>query len=196
MSSLQKFNSTLEDFDKEITKLKSVGEVFNEIRALAASYETVIGSIAQSNAALENVLQQHLTFQDNVKDKIREMAAQQALYKTDLQQLLESKIADLREQQKKFEKVLTEEVEQLRKENKQFYRDLEETLRIKLSEHKSEIKKFVTTATESATTQVVKALEAHTAAIRQQQQKILLAVLLTGGVLIGAVVFVIYRLLQ
>ena len=41
MSNLQKFDSILSDFDKEVGRLKSVAEVYHEFQNLALKYEEV-----------------------------------------------------------------------------------------------------------------------------------------------------------
>jgi DNA integrity scanning protein DisA with diadenylate cyclase activity len=54
MSNLQKFNTILEDFDKEVTKLKSVSQAYQRLEALVAVYAEIQEKIDRSSQTLED----------------------------------------------------------------------------------------------------------------------------------------------
>jgi ABC-type transporter Mla subunit MlaD len=55
MSNLQKFNTTLEDFDKEVGKLKAVSDAYQKLQGLTASYDEISQQFDQNSKALENI---------------------------------------------------------------------------------------------------------------------------------------------
>ena len=55
MSNLQKFNTTLEDFDKEVGKLKAVSEAYQKLQRLTVTYDKIIKQIEQSSNTLKNL---------------------------------------------------------------------------------------------------------------------------------------------
>ncbi len=114
MSNLQKFNTTLEDFDKEVGKLKAVSEAYQKLQRLTVTYDKIIKQIEQSSNTLKNL---------NEFQKAHLLRAEKKI--NELSNLIEIKI------------------EQIRKENKDFYKDLEGTIRIKLDDNKSEIKHLI-----------------------------------------------------
>lgn len=196
MSSLQKFNNTLEEFDKEVSKLKSIGEVFQEVRALAKNYEIIVESIKKSNSALEDVLKQHQEFQFEIKKIVLDIEKQYNSSRTDIINLLNSSIEEIKAHQKKFEKSLMEEVELIRKENKQFYRDLEETLRIKLSEHKSEIKQFVEKEVSDLKRVLLGEINERASEAAKIQKRLLLVVIISSVIIIVGIAFIAYKHLK
>lgn len=57
MSNLQKFNTTLEDFDKEIGKLKAVSEAYQKLENLTQSYDEINNHFKQNNQKLAGINQ-------------------------------------------------------------------------------------------------------------------------------------------
>jgi hypothetical protein len=55
MSNLQKFNTTLEDFDKEVGKLKGVSDAYQKLKALTISYEKISQQFEQNSKALVSI---------------------------------------------------------------------------------------------------------------------------------------------
>lgn len=55
MSNLQKFNNTLEDFDKEVGKLKAVSEAYKKLEALTQTYEQISNDFKQNNQKLSEI---------------------------------------------------------------------------------------------------------------------------------------------
>jgi hypothetical protein len=53
MSNLQKFNTTLDDFDKEVGKLKAVSDVYQKLQVLTVSYEKISQQFDQNSKSLE-----------------------------------------------------------------------------------------------------------------------------------------------
>lgn len=53
MSNLQKFNTTLDDFDKEVGKLKAVSDVYQKLQGLTVSYEKISQQFDQNSKSLE-----------------------------------------------------------------------------------------------------------------------------------------------
>lgn len=55
MSNLQKFNTTLEDFDKEVGKLKAVSEAYQKLEKLTQSYGEITNHFKQNNQKLADI---------------------------------------------------------------------------------------------------------------------------------------------
>ena len=55
MSNLQKFNTTLEDFDKEVGKLKAVSDAYQKLQGLTVSYDKISQQFDQNSKALESI---------------------------------------------------------------------------------------------------------------------------------------------
>lgn len=55
MSNLQKFNTTLEDFDKEVGKLKAVSDAYQKLQGLTVAYEQISKQFDQNSKALGNI---------------------------------------------------------------------------------------------------------------------------------------------
>lgn len=55
MSNLQKFNTTLEDFDKEVGKLKAVSDAYQKLQGLTVAYEQISKQFDQNSKALDNI---------------------------------------------------------------------------------------------------------------------------------------------
>ena len=57
MSNLQKFNTTLEVFDKEVGKLKAVSEAYQKLQNLIQSYDEISNQSKFNNKTLESINQ-------------------------------------------------------------------------------------------------------------------------------------------
>lgn len=125
MSSLQKFNTTLEDFDKEVGKLKTVSDAYQKLQGLTTSYEDISKQFDQNSQALEKINELQKIQQEKVIQSLTDLENINKLNKTELSKLLEEK------------------TDQIRKENKEFYKDLESTIKIKLDDNKSQIKQLI-----------------------------------------------------
>ncbi len=55
MSNLQKFNTTLEDFDKEVGKLKAVSDAYQKLQGLTVSYDKISKQFEQNSKVLESI---------------------------------------------------------------------------------------------------------------------------------------------
>lgn len=53
MSNLQKFNNALEDFDKEVGKLKAVSDAYQKLQGLIVSYDKISQQFEQNSKELE-----------------------------------------------------------------------------------------------------------------------------------------------
>lgn len=196
MNNLQKFDNTLAEFDKEVSKLKSIGEVYQEIKKLAKEYEMVVLKIQNSNENLQSVLKQHLDFQNEIKKNIADIEKQYSKNKSDIQSLLNSKLDEIKQQNKIFEKALTEIAENLRKENKQFYRDFEDTVRIKLAESKSEIKQLIEQETIRLKDIFTSELDKQLSQVIRGQKQLFITFLISSGILILLLILEIIKFMK
>lgn len=125
MSNLERFKSTVEDFDEEVQKLKTVSEVYQKIEKLAESYNVIRNQFNENSKVLGKINELHNTQQEHVSKSLEELERSNKQWNED------------------HAKLIDEKIEQLRKENKDFYKDLEGTIKIKLEENKSEIKHLI-----------------------------------------------------
>ncbi|MBN1182179.1 MAG: hypothetical protein JXB49_07820 [Bacteroidales bacterium] len=72
MSNLQKFNTTLEDFDKEVGKLKAVSTAYQKLEALVDSYGDISNQFEQSVKMLENINELHKGHLEKVENILEE----------------------------------------------------------------------------------------------------------------------------
>lgn len=72
MSNLQKFNNALEDFDKEVGKLKAVSDAYQKLQGLIVSYDKISQQFEQNSKELEIIskgLEKSLSEISNLIDK-------------------------------------------------------------------------------------------------------------------------------
>lgn len=125
MSSLQKFNTTLEDFDKEVGKLKAVSDAYQKLEGLTVAYNDISKQFDQNSKALDKINELQKAQQEKVTKSLNDLENSNQQNKSELSKLLEEK-TDL-----------------IRKENKEFYKDIESTIKSKLDDNKSQIKQLI-----------------------------------------------------
>lgn len=125
MSNLQKFNTTLEDFDKEVGKLKAVSDAYQKLEGLTVAYNDISKQFDQNSKALDKINELQKTQQEKVTKSLNDLENTNKQNKNELSKLLEEK-TDL-----------------IRKENKEFYKDIESTIKSKLEDNKSQIKQLI-----------------------------------------------------
>jgi ABC-type transporter Mla subunit MlaD len=125
MSNLQKFNTTLEDFDKEVGKLKAVSDAYQKLEGLTVAYNDISKQFDQNSKALDKINELQKAQQEKVTKSLNDLENSNQQNKSELSKLLEEK-TDL-----------------IRKENKEFYKDIESTIKSKLDENKSQIKQLI-----------------------------------------------------
>ena len=125
MSNLQKFNSTLEEFDKEVGKLKALSDVYQKLQGLIVAYDEINRKFNENNDALYTIYESQKTQQEKITKSLADIDNSNNQYKSDLSKLIEEK------------------TDQLRKENKEFYKDLASTIRIQLDDSKLQIKQLI-----------------------------------------------------
>lgn len=125
MSNLQKFNSTLEDFDKEVGKLKAVSGAYQKLEGLTVTYDGISKQFNQNSKALDKINELQKVQQEKVTKSLTDLEVTNKQNKSELSKLLEEK------------------TDQIRKENKEFYKDIESTIKSKLDDNKSQIKQLI-----------------------------------------------------
>lgn len=125
MSNLQKFNTTLEDFDKEVGKLKAVSDAYQKLQSLTVAYDEISKQFDQNSKTLDKINELQKVQQENVIKSLADIENTNKLNKIELSKLLEEK------------------TDQIRKENKEFYKDFESTIKSKLDDNKSQIKQLI-----------------------------------------------------
>ncbi len=125
MSSLQKFNNTLETFDEEVEKLKSTTKAYKKMDELIQSYDKILNQFSVNNTTLEKISKQHIDQQNKIAKEIKEIGVSNMQGQLEINQMIEGKM------------------ELLFKNNKEFYRELEGTIKIKLDDSRSQIKQLI-----------------------------------------------------
>jgi Skp family chaperone for outer membrane proteins len=125
MSNLQKFNTTLEDFDKEVGKLKAVSDAYQKLEGLTVAYNDISKQFDQNSKALDKINELQKAEQEKVTKSLNDLENTNKENKSELSKLLEEK------------------TDQIRKENKEFYKDIESTIKSKLDDNKSQIKQLI-----------------------------------------------------
>ena len=132
MNNLQKFNNTIEEFDKELIKLKDTSEAYQKLQGLVNSYAKINEQFIKNSKSLEDIA---------VQQQQKQVELAKSL--TSLQDTNKAGKDEIKKQNEVFEKNISSLIEKLRKENKDFYLDFEKTVKIKLDENKSEIKLLI-----------------------------------------------------
>jgi hypothetical protein len=114
MSKLEKFNTTIEDFDKEVEKLKDVSGVYQKLQGLIVKYGEISNLFEQNSTSLLNT-----------------------------NESISAHFEGIRLESKALEKNIVGLLEKSQKDNKEFYKDLDNSMRIKLDENKSQIKQLI-----------------------------------------------------
>jgi hypothetical protein len=73
MSNLQKFNITLEDFDKEVGKLKAVSDAYQKLEGLTVAYNDIIKQFDQNSKALDKINELQKTQQEKVTKSLNDL---------------------------------------------------------------------------------------------------------------------------
>ena len=132
MNNLQKFNNTIEEFDKELIKLKDTSEAYQKLQGLVTSYAKINEQFIKNSKSLEEFAAQQHKKQEELAKSLTSLHDENKVSKE-----------EIKKQNEVFEKNISLLVEKLRKENKDFYLDFEKTVKIKLDENKSEIKLLI-----------------------------------------------------
>jgi pyruvoyl-dependent arginine decarboxylase (PvlArgDC) len=102
MSSLKQFDNVMETFEKEIDKLKKIGEVYAGVQNANKEQRNALQKLHDNNAALQGALKEARVFQDEIKGITSVLPEQAETLKTELKaevsQLGESLKAALGEQ--------------------------------------------------------------------------------------------------
>jgi hypothetical protein len=125
MSTLEKFDGTLDELGAEVGKLKSVSAAYQKIEGLATANAEVNRKFDQARQDLGKINDAHLANKAAIEKSLSDLAATNA------------------EGKKELTKLIDERIDVLRKENKDFYKELEATIKIKLEDNKSEIKRLI-----------------------------------------------------
>jgi hypothetical protein len=125
MSSLEKFNSTMDSLDKEVKNLKSVSESYKKLDGLVTSFDNVNGSFAENITHFQTLLESQKSHHETVTNSIASIQLAQKQHKDDLEKKLDDKI-----------KVLSDD-------NAKFLTNLHNTLKLQLDNNKIEIKQLI-----------------------------------------------------
>ncbi len=125
MSNLQKFSRTLEDFDKEVGKLKSVSDAYQKLEGLTVAYNDISKQFDKNSKALDKINELQKAQQEKVIKSLTDLENINKQNKSELSKLIEAHFDGIKLQ------------------NKEFYKDLESTIKIKLDDNKSQIKQLI-----------------------------------------------------
>jgi pyruvoyl-dependent arginine decarboxylase (PvlArgDC) len=98
MSSLKQFDSVMETFEKEIDKLKKIGEVYAGVQNANKEQRNALQKLHDNNAALQGALKEARVFQDEIKGITSVLPEQADALKAEVSQLGESLKTALAEQ--------------------------------------------------------------------------------------------------
>lgn len=136
MSNLQKFNSTLEDFDKEVGKLKEVSGAYQKLESLTAKYDAIIKQFEVNSNTLDKIIELQKAQQEKIAKTLSDIEKANKQSEIELSKLINTNHKD-------FESKISASIEVIRKENNEFYKELESTIKIKLDDNKSQIKQLI-----------------------------------------------------
>lgn len=131
-SKLERFNSTLNDLDGELVKLRDTSKAYMKLQELSSSYKLILDQFEQNSSALQDLAKKQVAKHHEIKKSLDEISGEN-----------EKSYQQLKALNDEIGKNLNLSIEELRKENRQFYLDFEKVVRIKLEEHKSEIKQLI-----------------------------------------------------
>jgi CHASE3 domain sensor protein len=154
MSSLQKFNETLEEFDKEVDKLKIASETYQKIEGITSTYENIVKEFKDNTETLKNCHSLQDKQFENVKKNLNTLSVNNREEFKAFSKLLVEKSVQIYKLEKthhdatiktlsSLTKEFEEKIYQIRKENNEFYKEIESTIKIKLDENRSQIKQII-----------------------------------------------------
>lgn len=132
MSTLQKFNNTIEAFEEELIKLKDTSESYQKLRELIIANDRISEVFSNNTSLLEANLSQQQSNKEALENSL-----------VSIQEEIKSGLIEFKTQNESFESNLSALIDKFRKENRDFYLDMEKTVRIKLDENKSEIRQLI-----------------------------------------------------
>jgi hypothetical protein len=147
MSNLQKFNQTLEEIDKEVSKLKSSTGTLSKIEEILAEQKRILEVFNQNSMTLSQINAISLQQGDNLSNRLtgieKSLLNNWDLISKQLQKELDKLELENNQFNKDLFKQLESSAEKLQRENKDFYKDLNGTIKIKLEDNKSEVKQLI-----------------------------------------------------
>lgn len=176
MSNLQKFNETLEDFEKEVGKLNAVSDAYQKLQELTLTYAEITKQFDENSKSLDQISKIQKERQKEIEKLLKEIEGTNVQNKSELSKLLEDK-TDL-----------------IRKENKDFYKDMDTTLRIKLDDNRSQIKQLIENERIQIKTIFETELSKHSSILIKNLNSIKTLIFIFGIVLIILGAFVAYKL--
>ena len=176
MSNLQKFNETLKDFDNEVDKLKDVSGAYQKLQGLTLAYDEISKQFDVNSKALDKINELQKIQQERVSKSLLEIENTNVKGKTELTELIEKKI------------------EQLRQENKKFYIDLESTIKIKLDDNKSQIKQLIENERNQIKQIFENEINKQTELLANNQKTIKISIWLFGAILLILSALSVYKL--
>ena len=84
MSNLQKFNTTLEDFDKEVGKLKAVSDAYQKLEGLTVAYNEISKQFDQNSKILDSINELQKAQQEKVTKSLDDLEKTNKQNNTDL----------------------------------------------------------------------------------------------------------------
>lgn len=127
---LERFDSTLNDLEKELEQLQHSSEAYKKLYQLTSSYKTVIIQLEESSAALQRLVENQAAKHQELKTALNEISEENKKSHESLQALNHKGIEQLRSS-----------VNKLKTENQQFHSSLEQSLQSVLKEHHNKLNK-------------------------------------------------------
>jgi hypothetical protein len=165
MSSLQKFNQTLNDFGQEVEHLQAAAAAYKKIGQLAETGQGLIERFKENNRTLGELNDRHKEEHKNITQSLKELTGlldeKTELIRKESKGFYDSFIAIVGDKLEEFNSLqkeqhhriiqtqtelsalLEKKTDLIRKENKDFYKDFEGTVRIKLDEHRLQIRQLI-----------------------------------------------------
>src|ERR1041385_4809207 len=102
MSNLEKFNNTLEDFDKEVGKLKAVSEAYQKLERLIVAYEGISKKFDENSSVLDKICELQKAQQEKVSKSLLELEKSHQQNQIELSKLLKERTDQLIKDNKDF----------------------------------------------------------------------------------------------
>lgn len=131
-SKLQRFNSTVNNFEEEVDRLKSATKAYQKLQELSASYRLILDQFEENSQNIKTLAKEHEKRHQGVLNSISEMATANEVHQNKVTQAISE-----------GQRTINTSIDAQTRSNRQFYTDFEQVVRIKLDENKSEIKRLI-----------------------------------------------------
>lgn len=131
-SKLQRFNSTVNNFEQEVDRLKAATKAYQKLEELSTTYRLILDQFEENSKNIKTLAEEHENRHQAVVNSITQMRTANEAHQNKVTQAISE-----------GQRAISDSIDAQVRANRQFYTDFERVVRIKLDENKSEIRRLI-----------------------------------------------------